>query len=84
MCAAAAKSLQSCPTLQLHRRQPTRLLHPWDFPGESTGVGCHCLLKQVFLSPAKLIHKINHHSSHFDHRKRPCKTVTPVNSIKFL
>ena len=24
--------------------QPTRLLRPWDFPGESTGVGCHCLL----------------------------------------
>ena len=24
--------------------QPTRLLHPWDFPGKSTGVGCHCLL----------------------------------------
>ena len=22
----------------------TRLLHPWDFPGKSTGVGCHCLL----------------------------------------
>ena len=24
--------------------QPTRLLHPWNFPGKSTGVGCHCLL----------------------------------------
>ena len=24
--------------------QPTRLLPPWDFPGKSTGVGCHCLL----------------------------------------
>ena len=27
-----------------HRLQPTRLLRPWDFPGKSTGVGCHCLL----------------------------------------
>ena len=27
-----------------HRLQPTRLLHPWDFPGKSTGVGCHCLI----------------------------------------
>ena len=27
-----------------HRLQPTRLLHPWDFPGKRTGVGCHCLL----------------------------------------
>ena len=28
-----------------HRLQPTRLVHPWDFPGESIGVGCHCLLR---------------------------------------
>ena len=27
-----------------HGLQPTRLLHLWDFPGKSTGVGCHCLL----------------------------------------
>ena len=37
--AAAAKLLQSCPTLRPHGLQPTRLLHPWDFPGKSTGVG---------------------------------------------
>ena len=24
---------------------PTRLLRPWDFPGKSTGVECHCLLR---------------------------------------
>ena len=27
-----------------HGLQPTRLLHLWDFPGKSTGVGCHRLL----------------------------------------
>ena len=27
-----------------HRQQPTRLLRLWDFPGKSSGVGCHCLL----------------------------------------
>ena len=27
-----------------HGLQPTRPLRPWDFPGKSTGVGCHCLL----------------------------------------
>ena len=89
--AAAAKSLQSCPTLcdpidgsppgtpvpgilqartlewvaisfsnawkwshsvvsdpqRTHGLQPTRLLHPWDFLGKSTGVGCHCLFCRV-------------------------------------
>ena len=43
--AAAAKSLQSCPTLRPHRQQPTRLLCPWDSPGKNTVVGCHCLLQ---------------------------------------
>ena len=28
-----------------HRRQPTRLLCPWDSPGKNTGVGCHFLLQ---------------------------------------
>ena len=28
-----------------HRRQPTRLLRPSDFPGKNTGVGCHFLLQ---------------------------------------
>ena len=28
-----------------HGLQPTRLLRPWDFPGKSAGVGCHCLLQ---------------------------------------
>ena len=27
-----------------HGLQPSGLLHPWDFPGKSTGVGCHHLL----------------------------------------
>ena len=28
-----------------HRRQPTRLLCPWDSPGKNTGVSCHFLLQ---------------------------------------
>ena len=28
-----------------HRRQPTRLPHPRDSPGQNTGVGCHFLLQ---------------------------------------
>ena len=88
--AAAAKSLQSCPTLcdlidgsppgspipgilqartlewvaisfsnawkwkvkvkllsrvRPYGLQPSRVILPWGFPGKSTGVGCHCLLR---------------------------------------
>src|SRR5574337_493432 len=32
-------------SVRLHRRQPTRLPHPWDSPGKNTGVGCHFLLQ---------------------------------------
>ena len=28
-----------------HRRQPTRLPHPWDSLAKNTGVGCHFLLQ---------------------------------------
>ena len=30
-----------------HRRQPTRLCHPWDSPGKNAGVGCHFLLQRM-------------------------------------
>ena len=44
--AAAAKSLQSCPTLcDPIDGQPTRLPRPWDSPGKNIGVGCHFLLQ---------------------------------------
>ena len=32
-------------SVQPHRQQPTRFLHPWDSPGKNTGVGCHFLLQ---------------------------------------
>ena len=96
--AAAAKSLQSCPTLcdpiagsppgspvpgilqartlewaaitfsnmwkwscsvvsdsvRPHGLQPTRLLHPWDIPGKSAGVGCH---RPLQIESAVFLHK---------------------------
>ena len=44
--AAAAKSLQLCPTL-CHPidSKPTRLPGPWGSPGKNTGVSCHFLLQ---------------------------------------
>ena len=44
--AAAAKLLQSCPTVR-PRTVATRLPHPWDSPGKNTGVGCHFLLQYM-------------------------------------
>ena len=40
--------------------QPTRLLHPWDFPGKSTGVGCHCLLHPLPPTNQKNAHSQSH------------------------
>ena len=37
-------------SLRPHGLQPTTLLHPWDFPGENTGVGCHFLVQRIFLT----------------------------------
>ena len=36
-----------------HRRQPTRLPHPWDSPGKNTGVGCHFLLQCMKVESGK-------------------------------
>ena len=43
-----------------HGLQPTRLLCPWDFPGKSTGVGCHCLLRPPSL---ELVNALGHQHS---------------------
>ena len=32
-------------SVRSHRRQPTRLPHPWDSPGKNTGVSCLFLLQ---------------------------------------
>ena len=39
-----------------HRRQPTRLRHPWDSPGKNTGVGCHFLLQCMKVKVKSLSH----------------------------
>ena len=41
---------------QPHGLQPTRLLRPWNFPGKSTGMGCHrLLLNKPAAAAAKLL-----------------------------
>ena len=43
--AAAAESLQSCPTLCDPTDGSPPGSHPWGSPGKNTGVGCHFLLQ---------------------------------------
>ena len=38
------------PSLQPLGQQSTRLLCPWNFAGENTGVGSHFLLQEIFLT----------------------------------
>ena len=38
--------------------QPTRLLCPWDFPGKSTGVGCHCFLRYICIHTHTYIYMV--------------------------
>ena len=46
VCACSVAQLSD--SLRSHGPQPIRLLCPWDFPGKSTGVGCHFLLQGIF------------------------------------
>ena len=53
---AAAKSLQSCPTLcDPIDGQPTRLPRPWDSPGKNTGVGKYDVSVRFFVD---VLHQI--------------------------
>ena len=44
VCSVLSNSLKQCGL------QPARLLCPWNVPGKNTGVGCHFLLQEIFLS----------------------------------
>ena len=57
-------------SLRPHGLQPTRLLCPWDIPGKSTKVGCHCLLwwwrtrgVKIWLVRLGLVQKKDHQKS---------------------
>ena len=46
MCCLVAKSCLNL--LWPHGLWPTRLLCPWDSPGNNSGVACHALLQRIF------------------------------------
>ena len=43
--AAAAVASVMSDSVRPHRWQPNRLSHPWNSPGQNTGVGCHFLIQ---------------------------------------
>ena len=55
-----------------HGLQPSRPLHPWDFPGKSTGVGCHRLLRSLVQSWVEIM-SLSHKplDSYFKQKWRP-------------
>jgi len=60
-----SEATQSCPIRSDPRDLSTRLLCPWDFPGKSTGVGCHCLLRT------------ERRESQINHTQKPGPSSTP-------
>ena len=45
LCCCCCVTLVFSDSVWPQRRQPTRLLCPWDSPGKNTGVGCHLLFQ---------------------------------------
>ena len=54
--------VQSCPTLcdPMDCSLPG-LLHPWGFPGKSTGVGCHFLLQRISWREIEILTTFKHY-----------------------
>ena len=82
--AAAAKSLQSCPTLRPHRRQPTRLSRPWDSPGKNTGVGCHFLLQCMKVESESEVAQLRPTLSHHMDCSPPGSSVDGIFQARVL
>ena len=64
-------------SLQPQGQKPTRLLCPWDSPGESTGVGCHFLLPGILLTQGlnpglphyrQILYRLSHQGSQISTR----------------
>ena len=69
---------------------PTRLLHPWNFPGKNTGVGCHSLLQGIFLSQRlnlglrhfrQMLYRLSHQGS--KHKERILKAAREKQQVTY-
>ena len=81
-------------SLRLHGLQLTRLLCLWDFPGKSTGVGCHFLLQGIFPTQGsnlslphcrQTLYPLSHQESHLKalrYKHAPGVNVTGRGSLQ--
>ena len=70
-------------SLQLHGLWSFIGHSPWNFPGKSTGVGCHFLLQGIFLTQG-LNPDLPHCRQtlyHLSHQEGECKLVQPFSSV---
>ena len=59
----------------------SRLLCPWDFPGQNTGVGCHTLLQGSNPGPLpcrRILYHLSHQGRPIAHRYLACTLELPV------
>ena len=79
---------QSCRTpsdpMVARRPQPTRLLHPWDLPGKSTGVGCHCLLQVSTIQQHNSVRIIHTSASSLASLLSPIPSFQSTDSMQSL
>ena len=52
-----------------HRRQPTRLPHPWVSPGKNAGVGCHFLLQRMKVKSENKVAQSTNFNMHWEIKK---------------
>ena len=64
------QSLKSCPTLQPHELEPTRLLSPWGF-SDNTGVCSHFLLQGIFPTQGSNLHLLHWDKEPLSHQGSP-------------
>ena len=63
---------------------PARLLCPWDFPGKSTGVGCHFLLPRIFPTQGSNPHLLHSRRILYQWQGFPKRPDFSVNKLDFL
>ena len=62
--------------------QPTSLLCAWDFPGKSTGVGCHCLLRYSKVNSTKEEHVLNVYKTYFlEHHSKDSYEIYEAHNL---